>query len=131
MAEPVDLDAELNSEDAAADVEMAEDADAVPVIEIEIDSVAPPQLEPDGELPFANDTMAEAPARTTFIDYLKSPVIALLVGQGDEQALLTAHQGLLVQSPWFADACSKFSDAVSVCTLSFFTSPPPFPQTIN
>jgi hypothetical protein len=58
--------------------------------------------------------MEDTPARVTYIDYLKSPVIGLLVGQGDEQALLTAHQALLTSSPWFADACAKFSDEVSV-----------------
>jgi len=60
------------------------------------------------------ESIEDAPARATYIDYLKSPVIGLLVGQGDEQALLTAHQALLVRSPWFADACAKFSADVSV-----------------
>ncbi|KAH8594929.1 hypothetical protein B0O99DRAFT_513189 [Bisporella sp. PMI_857] len=64
-------------------------------------------------LPFQDEAFQEFPARVTYIDYLKSPVIGLLVGQGDEQALLTAHQALLVTSPWFADACAKFSDEVS------------------
>jgi len=60
------------------------------------------------------DPIEDTVARVTYIDYLKSPVIGLLVGQGDEQALLTAHQALLVKSPWFADACAKFSDEISV-----------------
>lgn len=70
--------------------------------------------EPEDELPFQEGTMEDAPARVTYIDYLKSPVIGLLVGEGNDQALLTAHQALLVQSPWFADTCAKFSDEVSV-----------------
>lgn len=57
--------------------------------------------------------MEDIPARVTYIDYLKSPMIALLVGQGDEQALLHAHQSLLCKSPWFAEACGKFSNDVS------------------
>lgn len=72
------------------------------------------EAEEDGALPFQEGAMDDLPARTTYIDYLKSPVIGLLVGQGDEQALLTAHQGLLNQSPWFAEACARFSDDVSV-----------------
>ena len=60
------------------------------------------------------ETEEDSPARVRYIDYLKSPVIGLLVGQGDEQALLTAHQALLITSPWFADACANFSDEVSV-----------------
>ena len=73
----------------------------------------------DGDsLPFQVEIMEDVPARLTYIDYLRSPTIGLLVGQGDEQALLTAHQALLVQSPWFADACAKFSNDVSVSYLS-------------
>ena len=70
--------------------------------------------EPEDSLPFQEETMDDAPARVTYIDYLKSPVIGLLVGEGNDQALLTAHQALLVQSPWFADTCAKFSEEVSV-----------------
>lgn len=72
-------------------------------------------------LPFQyEEAIEETPARVTYIDYLKSPIIGLSVGQGDEQALLTAHQALLTRSPWFADACAKFSDDISVSILCFF-----------
>ncbi|KAI9733711.1 MAG: hypothetical protein M1818_007125 [Claussenomyces sp. TS43310] len=50
------------------------------------------------------------PARTTFLDYLKSPTVELVIGQGEEATLLTAHQALLVQSPFFENACAQFSD---------------------
>lgn len=94
---------ELIPADTPADVEMGGD---VPVVEIEAE-------EGDG-MPFQGESGEETTVRTTYIDYLKSPVIHLLVGQGDEQALLTAHQALITRSPWFADACAKFSDDVSV-----------------
>jgi len=68
----------------------------------------------DDSLPFLEEAMDDAPARVTFVDYLKSPIIGLLVGNGADQALLTAHLALLMQSPWFADTCAKFSDDVSV-----------------
>jgi hypothetical protein len=68
----------------------------------------------DTALPFQEEAMEDVPPRVTYIDYLKSPVIGLLVGQGDEQALLTAHQALLTTSPWFKDACDKFSSDLSV-----------------
>ncbi|KAH6712075.1 hypothetical protein DL95DRAFT_24711 [Leptodontidium sp. 2 PMI_412] len=93
---------ELIPADTPADVEMGGD---VPVVEIEAE-------EGDG-MPFQGESGEETTVRTTYIDYLKSPVIHLLVGQGDEQALLTAHQALITRSPWFADACAKFSDDVS------------------
>jgi hypothetical protein len=72
----------------------------------------------DNGLPFQEELLEDAPARVTYIEYLKSPVIGLLVGTGNDQALLTAHQALLVQSPWFADTCAKFSNDVSVSLIT-------------
>ncbi|KAF7549334.1 hypothetical protein G7046_g8395 [Stylonectria norvegica] len=60
------------------------------------------------ELPFAEGDVAEA--RVTFASYLMSPIVTLLVGSGDHQAFLTAHQALLTKSPHFADACKDFVD---------------------
>ncbi|KAL8674795.1 MAG: hypothetical protein Q9168_000776 [Polycauliona sp. 1 TL-2023] len=39
--------------------------------------------------------------RVTFVDYLKSPMIELLIGSGDAQTLLMAHKALLTKSPFF------------------------------
>ncbi|TKW53487.1 hypothetical protein CTA1_12397, partial [Colletotrichum tanaceti] len=65
----------------------------------------------EGDLPFAeggeNDPVEP---RTTFVSYLSSPVVTLLVGQGESEAIVTAHQALLVQSPFFKEACAQFSD---------------------
>ncbi|PQE21658.1 Btb poz protein [Rutstroemia sp. NJR-2017a WRK4] len=99
-----------NRSEAQPDVEMASGEELVVEIGSRPDLGSAPA---DDGLPNL-ELVENAPARVTYIDYLKSPVIGLLVGQGDEQALLTAHQALLVRSPWFADACAKFSDDVSV-----------------
>lgn len=56
------------------------------------------------------------PSRVTFMSYLGSPVVTLVVGQDDTQSLLTAHQGLLEKSPYFADICRQFVDDGSVRT---------------
>ena len=64
-----------------------------------------------------------APARVTYIQYLKSPVVTLLVGHGEDQALLTAHQALLTQSPWFAETCAKFSSEFTVRAQSLSYPP--------
>ena len=120
MAEASENYESLIPEDTA-DVSMG--GSDVPVVEISGgsrtqvalgDDVEVLEGDDENDLPFPGEGLEDAPVRVTYIDYLKSPVIGLLVGQGDEQALLTAHQGLLVQSPWFADACAKFSDEVSV-----------------
>ncbi|KLO89528.1 uncharacterized protein LW93_1587 [Fusarium fujikuroi] len=57
------------------------------------------------ELPFANSEIAEP--RVTFANYLMSPIVTLLIGSGD-QSILSAHQGLLRQSPYFKDICDRF-----------------------
>ncbi|GAW19116.1 hypothetical protein ANO14919_086000 [Xylariales sp. No.14919] len=59
-------------------------------------------------LPFAEG--GESEPRPTFISYLTSPVVTLIVGNAENETILTAHQALLVQSPFFADACAAFAD---------------------
>ncbi|KAK6437819.1 hypothetical protein LTR95_005980 [Oleoguttula sp. CCFEE 5521] len=44
-------------------------------------------------------TIAE---RTGFIDYLKSPIVELSIGSGDDHVILSAHQALLEHSPYLA-----------------------------
>ncbi|OAQ96163.1 hypothetical protein LLEC1_02112 [Akanthomyces lecanii] len=48
-----------------------------------------------------------AETRPSFIEYLSSPVVTLLVGQ-DAQTVLTAHQALLSKSPYFEQVCQAF-----------------------
>ncbi|ORY70029.1 uncharacterized protein BCR38DRAFT_98074 [Pseudomassariella vexata] len=60
------------------------------------------------ELPFAEGGDIEP--RATFISYLTSPVVTLLVGIGEAETILTAHQALLSKSPYFLEYCSSFSD---------------------
>ncbi|KAI1304364.1 hypothetical protein F5Y03DRAFT_395575 [Xylaria venustula] len=79
-----------------ADVEMAEGADGGAAGDEGI------------VLPFAEG--GESEPRTTFISYLTSPVVTLIVGNAENETILTAHQALLVQSPFFADACAAFAD---------------------
>lgn len=67
-------------------------------------------------LPFAEG--GDSDPRVTFISYLSSPVVTLIVGSAESETILTAHQALLVQSPFFADACAAFADDGSVsCAL--------------
>lgn len=68
-----------------------------------------------GELPFGEGVDIEP--RVNFISYLTSPVVTLLVGSGEAESILTAHQALLTQSPFFAEACAAFADDGSVSYL--------------
>lgn len=91
----------------AADVEMVESADAGG------DGVDPGVTEHanDIELLFADDNIVEP--RTTFASYLMTPIVTLLIGSG-HQTILTAHQGLLTQSPYFETRCKDFVEDRSV-----------------
>ncbi|TLS30770.1 hypothetical protein PpBr36_02235 [Pyricularia pennisetigena] len=87
----------------AADVEMTESASGA----AEGDQSA---------LPYAGEDGPEepAPARIPFFEYLTSPVVTLMVGSAsnsDTQTILTAHQALLTQSPYFATLCADFDNS--------------------
>ena len=92
-----------------ADVDMAE-------VAADDEAQASANPNPNGsELPFAEMGPDDPPApRITFLQYLTSPMVTLIVGHGDNETILTAHQGLLTQSPYFADACAEFTDDGSV-----------------
>ncbi|KAL8927517.1 MAG: hypothetical protein Q9208_002322 [Pyrenodesmia sp. 3 TL-2023] len=54
----------------------------------------------------------EKPAqRVRFVDYLKSPMVELLIGSGEAQSLLTAHKALLSKSPFFAEKLASSGNA--------------------
>lgn len=103
--------------------ETIEDAPAAPTagdVEMGEGAAAAAENPNSSELPFAEDGPDDdAPApRITFVQYLSSPVVTLLVGSGETETILTAHQGLLMQSPYFAAACAEFANDGSVCLLS-------------
>lgn len=70
------------------------------------------------ELPFAGEetVVKPEPTRIPFVDYLTSPVVTLIVGSGEQETFLTAHQALLVQSPYFKAQSDAFTDDGSVST---------------
>ncbi|KAL8834828.1 MAG: hypothetical protein Q9170_003570 [Blastenia crenularia] len=47
--------------------------------------------------------------RVTFIDYLKSPMVELVIGNGDLQTLLHAHKALLTKAPFFIEKLASSS----------------------
>ena len=112
--------ADMAEENPTTDVEMGGDDN---VIEVSAPAtVAGTEAEADnlenenGRVTVADvevEVEIEEPApkgRVTFVHYLTSPIVELLVGSGRAQAKLSAHQALLVQSPWFEDACARFGE---------------------
>ncbi|KAG6040882.1 hypothetical protein E4U41_006794 [Claviceps citrina] len=104
----------------SADVDMTTE-------ETEVNRAAPDGTEGDdatareGEGAGAVVTEQEEPARVTFMSYLASPVVTLVVGQDEAQCLLAAHQGLLEKSPYFADICRQFVDDGSPRQIELLT----------
>ncbi|KAK0711924.1 hypothetical protein B0H67DRAFT_492035 [Lasiosphaeris hirsuta] len=96
--------------------EMLEDASAAPGADVEMAEGASGNDETaananGAELPSDENSPEDPPApRIGFLQYLSSPVVTLLIGTGDTETILTAHQGLLTQSTFFAEACAEFSD---------------------
>ena len=91
------------AESGEADVEMAT---AEEIQEVEDDN-------PDGDGEAGDETVAgSTPSnpQTVFLDYLKSPIVHITVGSGDDETTLTAHKAILQQSPYFNDMLSPMSD---------------------
>lgn len=63
----------------------------------------------DFDGPAGEDEADKLNPQTVFLDYLKSPIVELMVGSGNEATLLTAHQALLTQSPYFT---AKIADLI-------------------
>ena len=49
-------------------------------------------------------------ARASFAAYLASPIVTLLIGTKGNETLLSAHQALLVKSPFFRDRCDQINN---------------------
>ena len=101
-----DPDATQVPESVAAepDVEMVEDADE------EADTGEPAANGQDGE-----DANTVNP-QTIFLEYLRSPIVELMVGGGgnggdEESTLVTAHQAVLTKSPYFSERLADLSDS--------------------
>ncbi len=63
----------------------------------------------NGEIggPAGEDGTERPNPQTVFLDYLRSPIVELMVGAGNEATLLTAHQALIMQSPYVAQKLSE------------------------
>ncbi|KAI4135310.1 MAG: hypothetical protein LQ347_000795 [Umbilicaria vellea] len=98
---------ETGANDSVGDIEMGGD-EGVESVEVEETAAA----SNGGDVAELSQEESNPP-RTTFIDYLKSPIVELLIGTGDHQTLLTAHQALLTRSPFFVNAITKFSESAT------------------
>jgi hypothetical protein len=115
MADSFTEDPVADTPVAGTDIEMTEGGDATPAASQPTETAAAADPTAADNLPFADSVPEDAPPpRVSFIQYLTSPVVTLLVGSGDNETILTAHQSLLTQSPFFAEACAEFASDGSV-----------------
>ncbi|RJE21136.1 hypothetical protein PHISCL_06511 [Aspergillus sclerotialis] len=72
------------------------------------------RVQPDTILPDAQPAEPMGAAKESpglsFLDYLMSPIVELVVGQGENETILTAHQNLLRQSPFLAESIANFNE---------------------
>lgn len=54
----------------------------------------------------SDDGILTRPSRS----YLRSPIVELVVGSAENTSTLYAHQGVLISSPFFQEACAQFSE---------------------
>ncbi|KAJ5898602.1 hypothetical protein N7504_008890 [Penicillium tannophilum] len=52
-----------------------------------------------------------------FLDFLTSPIVKITVGQGENETVLTAHQTLLLESPFLNEIVGKFGTSGPRCIL--------------
>ncbi|PFH63189.1 hypothetical protein XA68_16628 [Ophiocordyceps unilateralis] len=89
---------ESGHDEAVIDVDMTEESGAV-----EVEATAPTE---EAEQTTADDKQISP--RVSFVSYLTSPIVSLLVGKGDDQMILSAHQALLEKSPYLNMRCLEF-----------------------
>ncbi|ORX98125.1 hypothetical protein BCR34DRAFT_548266 [Clohesyomyces aquaticus] len=56
---------------------------------------------------------AETPKLVLFADLVKSPIVEVIAGTGDEKATYSAHEAVLVKAPKFAAQCANFGSGRS------------------
>lgn len=59
------------------------------------------------------------PASSSF---LTSPIVEIVVGEGDNETILTAHQTLLIESPFLSEFVNKFEASGPVSTFLQYMS---------
>ncbi|MCJ1267915.1 hypothetical protein MMC22_007801 [Lobaria immixta] len=99
MADP---EVRISFGEESADVEMQGDGR-----DVEVGETAAANGENGNDDERAGAEEGKTATRATFVDFLKSPAIELVIGSGSDQTVLTAHQALLVRSPFFASAIAE------------------------
>lgn len=101
MADNEDLTQVADSVDVDAEMEGAEEAQEIPEDD---DAVEQPE-----DAPEPNGAPRPNP-QTIFIEYLRSPIVRLIVGNDGDETTLTAHKAIIEQSDFLKDRLSSQTD---------------------
>ncbi|KAL4903734.1 hypothetical protein BDW74DRAFT_179726 [Aspergillus multicolor] len=69
-----------------------------------------PEESQDVAVPDAQPAEAQPPKPVTFLQFLTSPIVELIVGSGEKKTAMTAHQTLLLESPLLSEQVKAFND---------------------
>ncbi|OQE13891.1 hypothetical protein PENFLA_c042G01950 [Penicillium flavigenum] len=70
-----------------------------------------PDVQTELELP----APAKKNASFNFLDFLTSPIVEIIVGKGDDETVMTAHQSLLMEAPLLAEFVNNFDASGPRC----------------
>ncbi|KAL4916888.1 hypothetical protein BDW62DRAFT_92508 [Aspergillus aurantiobrunneus] len=100
-------------EDAAPSTQTPGDTEMTPAPSVGIDRQTQDVSLPDTQPAETESQPAECPQPAKlvhFLDFLTSPIVELVVGSGDKKTALTAHQSLLLESPYLSEQVKTFGD---------------------
>ncbi|KAI5465342.1 hypothetical protein BGZ63DRAFT_419917 [Mariannaea sp. PMI_226] len=113
----------MSTEEPAPEV-AGDDAGDVEMVESAVPASTAPTHNASENVENVNGTdlvvveVQEPETRSSFSSYLMSPIVTLIVGSTDDgPSVLTAHQALLTQSPYFREICDAFDEQGSLRSI--------------
>ena len=89
-----DIEGSTQVPESADDVEMVGEEEAAENVEETASGAAKPE---------ETTVAATSNPQTIFLEYLKSPIVKLVIGSGDGETSISAHSAILERSPFFVD----------------------------
>ncbi|CAG8233616.1 unnamed protein product [Penicillium salamii] len=91
-------------------VQLSQDATASAVTEVEMGGTQEDATSDVQEVAAPAPAPVKKPTSINYIDFLTSSIVEIIVGQGDKETSMKAHQTLLMQAPFFAELVDKLEE---------------------
>ncbi|KAI4943693.1 hypothetical protein J4E86_009658 [Alternaria arbusti] len=92
-----------------ADLEQQTPIEGTPIDDIEMEGAGDAGAGAGEETTLLPEIEPEAPKLVLFADLMKSPIVEVVVGSGNNRTTYSAHEAVLVKSPEFAKQVEKFA----------------------